>query len=621
MSQDKKPSRSLLTSCLVVTVVLHLAFVTYLFRHPLFFQPSFTAAWTKGMTTDMADVALSKKKKSLFLQQALSQIAIIAPRKKTTREEIAAPLDSEKRAMPHKNFSNCLVNYTLDPAMQLPVAINETFTSSVSINLPKEKGAIVTSPLSFQHPKLPEKLLSHSLTIDTSLLFIEKQDHAALAPVSAEEKRETPEAVGEPLKTSVADNVSYLVTGYDERQNSFFAEKMELEKLSKLSNLMTTNAACALLSNNPLIIQRALPSIESYLPDGPALAFSDWSDYFHLDYVFLPHEEKGEYRFALTLTPKDDLSTIQMKQNFYFLIDNSNSIEKHRFTGFKRAVLRALSVLGPDQTFNICIFDRKTSRLSKESLSPTRKNLQLAKQFLESRSSSDDLSANELYSTLPKLMPQNPASNEMHIALLISDGNSSLTTQKQKDALKKFLKNNQEKIALYAATCGRGNDLSGLKVLTTQAGGDLLFSPTHAAFARKLAKFVLELRSPLAKSVIASVSSSDRTIKTKLLTPSSHLPGLFNHTPFTLYGATSDPTTLTITLQGIHKDQPIVIQKEITFERPLAKSPQLEKAWLEQLAWNHWGKYIKSGKKEDLKRAKSCEEEAASVQLRRVSHI
>ena len=621
MAQEKNTSKSLLYSCLVVTVVLHLAFVTYLFRHPLFFQPSFATAWTRGMHHDQADVAYATKTKSLVLHEALSHIVLLSPQETQPSLRKDSPSDSTIDPKLQQEIASQLFESTLSEKAKKTVPIDNLFSSTATVSFPNIDESVLSSHSSFSNtfPSLPQAPLSSSVHFEPPTLHSEPflTDPSALISSAIKEARlETTTLL---YNERASDEIFYLPTGYEERSASIFSKKHDKDPREPL---IASGASIPLIQKNPLRTQGApdeiLASIESYLPEEPGLSFSDWSDYFHLDTVFLPHEENQEYRFALTLSPKDDLSSIRMKQNFYFLIDRSNSIEKHRFSGYKRAVMRALDMLTTQQTFNICIFDRKTEALAKTPLIANEKNIHEAKQYLESKEYSGAFSAGELYNTLTKLIPPHPTTTEMHIAILLSDGNSSLSNQKQKEALNHFLKKNHKQLSLYAATCGRGNDLTLLKVLTTQTGGEVLFSPTHAAFARKFARYVRTLRSPLAKEISTTLSTQDKQIKVKLLTPSNHLPSLYNHIPYTLYGAVSEPTTITIAIEGLHKQQPIVIQKEITFERPVNKSPQLEKEWLEQLALNQWGKYLKTGKKEDLKRAKSYQEEAATIQLRKV---
>ena len=86
---------------------------------------------------------------------------------------------------------------------------------------------------------------------------------------------------------------------------------------------------------------------------------AEWNDDFDTDVVFLPNPEGKGYIFSVSLTPNYDISSHSLKQNLYFVLDRSNSVEKHRFGVFKRAVLKALSSMQHGDTFNIFIIDKK----------------------------------------------------------------------------------------------------------------------------------------------------------------------------------------------------------------------------------------------------------------------
>ena len=591
----KNSSGSLLGLCLLITVGVHLALFTYAFRNPLFLQSSFSRVWIKGLESEDKDGLFSTQKKSLFLQEALNKIT---PLNQTETERLQDQLLPQEERVGPLSFSFETVPNTL--------STKDKFSSFFFPSFPNNDQRLLTSQPSVD---FPESL--HILPFLESWISVVPLDalKRASAPLTLRSYSTTPSLEKfEVSKRALDPAILSLNANKDDRLAALSLQKREAQEPSLDLSLLPLSSE-ALHSDNPLLAQSVfnnnISPVEFYLPDGPALFFSDWSDYFKLDVSLLLQNEKGGYPFVLTFTPKDDLSQIQMKQNFYFLIDRSNSIEKHRFTGYKRAVLRALSLLDSNQNFNICIFDRKTILLSKTNLPANKKNCQLAKEFLSSQESKSCCTAGELCASLSKLLPETPEDLQMHLAILISDGTTSLTTQKQKEALKNFLKKNNQKVALYAATCGRDNNLALLKALTHQAGGELLYSPTHAAFARKFAQFVRNLSSPLAKNLLASVHSSNLEQEVRLLLPSSHLSALFNNRPFSLFGTVSQPTSFTVVLQGIHKNEPIVIQKEVYFDHPQKKNPQLEKAWKEAQVWTQFSVYLHSKKKEELKKAQA----------------
>ncbi len=598
MNPEKSASKSLLTFCLVATTALHLCALTYLFRNPLFFH------------TPFSPFASHDARASLYLHEAFGSIIT------AEEEKSALVLHSNPAQAALQEEAFFAWSPHLKAAPYLPTdgrtPLNEPIFQEFLAKGPSDLISVGT-PLELQasmHWTLP-----HSEELEKALPAI-----PGVAKESSEDKRAPPPpSAQEPPKGSnapLSDAIAFLPTSYSEEADSLFAQKKGEEPLALP---LLQDKASPLDYTFKSFGKEGLLAAEFYLPEHPILSFSDWSDFFHLEALALPLEEAQECRFALTLTPKDDLSSIQMRQNFLFCIDASNSIEKHRLAGFKRAVLRALGELKGEHTFNIVVFDRKLYRLSKENLAPTRKNLLAAKQFLEAKEVGSECSATEIFAVLPKLLPQKVCEKEMHIAILLTDGTTSLPKDRQKKALLALIEKNRQQIALYPATCGRGNDLSSLKTLAYLNGGEVLYSPTHAAFGRKLAKCVKELSAPLAKSLFISITASDSSHDAQLITASPHLPSLYNHLPYTVYGLTpSAQDELTFVLQAIHKDQPIVIQKKLLLTKAYSKSPGLEKAWLENCAKSHFAEYIQHGSKEKLKEARLLEKEAASIPLRQV---
>jgi Ca-activated chloride channel family protein len=175
-----------------------------------------------------------------------------------------------------------------------------------------------------------------------------------------------------------------------------------------------------------------------------------------------------------------------MKQNYYFLIDRSNSIEKHRYQTFKRAVAKALTALHKDDTFNIIIFDSKITRLSEKPLAYTKKSIQLAEEFLEKQEHGSYFAATDIYSALSKIVPSDVPDDEANTAILITDGDSTMHPEKQRKLIQAWLEKNNNKVTLYTACVGEGNNKTLLDLLSSLSRGALLYSDTHTSFPRKL---------------------------------------------------------------------------------------------------------------------------------------
>ncbi len=333
----------------------------------------------------------------------------------------------------------------------------------------------------------------------------------------------------------------------------------------------------------------------------PTILLREWNEFFDVD-VKTYAKEQGGFLFSIHLIPKIDLSEHRLKQNFLFVIDRSGSKEKHRNQTAKRGIMRAISSLRPGDFFNIIYLDSTIAQFSDTPLPFTKANEQLAEQFLEKQSALSSRDGTDIYSALTKVLNPNIDSEEAVTAILISDGGSSSKGAVQRKKINQWLEANRDRITLYTATAGQGNNLSSLKMLSLASRGSLLYSDTHAAFPRKLAKLVMDLRYPIAKEMNASIIA-DKTARIELLPPSSRLPNLFCDHPYILVGSCEKLTDFTLVLEGKNKDQVFSIQKNIALSKGKQGSRLLVKQWQAEEAHTLFDQYLREGESTLLEQA------------------
>jgi hypothetical protein len=232
------------------------------------------------------------------------------------------------------------------------------------------------------------------------------------------------------------------------------------------------------------------------------------------------------------------------------------------------------------------------------------KNIQAAEEFLDKQEAGGLFSAGEIYQSLEKILPSIPENEEIHTAILLTDGKSSLSHQRKQNALKKWIEKNHGKLALYAAAVGRDNDLLSLDMLCSISGGKLLYSDTHASLPRKLAKLVLDLKDPIAKDLMVTAIPHNPHSRIEFYPASSHLPSLYSHQPFILVGQIDEPCAFDLVIQGRHLDEWIAIKKNISFVEGQKGNKALEMQWLAQHANVCYAKFLNEGKPNHLKDAK-----------------
>ena len=345
-------------------------------------------------------------------------------------------------------------------------------------------------------------------------------------------------------------------------------------------------------------------SLDHYALSDMATATTQWNDDFDVAITFLPSPEGKGYIFSLALTSNYDLSSHGLKQNLYFILDRSSSIQKHRFAVFKRGVLKALANMQRGDTFNIFVMDKKVVQFSSESTPVTQKNIQAAEAFLDKQEGGGLFTSSDIYSTLDHLLLSVPKNEEAHTAILLTDGKMQLNAKRQRTQLNNWIEKNNGQMALYACAVGSDNDLLTLDLLTQVSGGKLLYSDTHASFPRKLAKLILDLRDPVIKDVILTATPHNPSSHIEFYPAASHLSQLYGHQPYVIVGQIDDPCAFDLTLQGRHRDQWIAIKKNISFVDGHKGDHTLERKWSAEHANVCYSKFLQSGKDAYLKEAK-----------------
>ncbi len=349
---------------------------------------------------------------------------------------------------------------------------------------------------------------------------------------------------------------------------------------------------------------------ESKLPDMEYYGLSEiassilWEEEIHVDVSYISDPEEHKYIFSLTVNPDFDLETEPLQQNFYFIIDRSNSIKKARFDGFKRAVQRALSGLQEGDKFNIYILDKSISRLSEKNLFVSTKNIKLAEEFLEKENYKPFFSGNDLYDSLERLFSFTRNSEELHSAILISDGNTLLSSSKQKKAILDWSEKNQGNINLYTATSGQGNNLVLLDLLSYTTSGKFLYSDTNASFPRKLVKLVKDLHDPIVKEVTIDAVATDPGNHIHIYPSKTVLSPLYIKKPLVVVGTIDDLDDFTLYIQGKNRGRWLHIKKTISFQEAIKGGRSLEKLWAQAQANVCYEQFLKEGKTAHLKEAK-----------------
>ncbi len=593
---------SLLLKCLVASGALHAIAMTAFFSRPMHFNPGSFTTLGKTPPTTLENEDLVILKKDAAMEDAFGDFIVVSPQTPLPTNGIkqvaleSYPTLDEPLAMPSPPEQPLIL-----PDISVVAAMPELQVQPLELPDVGFALELKDSSLSLNHPAPSISPIRPDANPFESLVMQSFPEQQALASESildfeflpSQEKFNAvvpPAAPSTPSHSVIASDVSLL------------------SKQEALANPETPLAQAPIPASAPRLQQAppaayysALPSLSSYgIPEFKSV---EWNEAFDVDIKTLAREEGG-YLFSLTFVPKIDLTGHCLKQNYYFLIDRSSSIERHRYQSFKRAVTRAIASLREGDNFNVIIFDSKIARLSEKLVPFNRKNQRLAEEFLERQPHGHYGPPVDFYSCLGKIIPFQVDEEEAHTAILISDGESSLKQDKQRSLINAWLQANRGKVTLYTAAVGQDNNLSSLDLLGTVSRGSLLYSDTHTGFPRKLAKLVLTLRSPVAKEMSLNIVATDPAARVQLYPSSARLPYLFSDHPYVIYGTAEKLSDFTLVLEGKNKGQILSIKKEISFVKAKPGNRLLSKEWSTQQAHLFYEQYLQEGKPVFLEEAK-----------------
>ncbi len=338
------------------------------------------------------------------------------------------------------------------------------------------------------------------------------------------------------------------------------------------------------------------PSIPS-LPKIPSLSelqTGSYSDSFETELVFF-EKENGEYLFALTLIPREDLELTPLKQNYIFLLDRSNSIQKERLTASKNAVRKAIGELKEDDQFNVIAFDQKVDKLAPTMLPVSSATTAKAHDFLNKIELGSFFSQKNLYKPLFLTVPQSLNPDEIYTAILITDAENLSQKTMMQSLISEWTYMNHGKVALYTIGMNEDSHLDSLNMIASFNRGKSISSPTYRGLKRKLLKLMKTIHSPIAKNISCKAISRFEKDGIELFPKSTHTPHLFQGEPYTILGTTRSLHDFVLFVQGRLNGKWLHIKKHISFAEAKKGNPSLKSEWAQYKAFNLYEKYLEGG--------------------------
>ncbi|MCF7851800.1 MAG: VWA domain-containing protein [Simkaniaceae bacterium] len=314
---------------------------------------------------------------------------------------------------------------------------------------------------------------------------------------------------------------------------------------------------------------------KSTLPSLYELNTQILSTEFKTDVEVIAKPNKKGYFFSLKLSPFFPEELRRIRQNIFFVMDQCRSINKERFIAFKKAILRALPYLDPDDTFNVIAFDNHFEKLSGVNLFYSSDAHEKTKRFLENVSYGS-LASPQDYSKIISYLADtfNPDPQEVNVIVLLTDGAAYKTHHLQKDKVDHFTKVNQDRFSIYTISASQHNYLSALDLMSFLNRGSMLHSKSHAALPRQLALMIKKMRYPIATNLhLTLINSTSPNVK--FYPGSGHFENFYGHKPFVIYGEADSLCEFDVMIQGKAEDEWINITQSVNLQQALPGDREL----------------------------------------------
>lgn len=324
---------------------------------------------------------------------------------------------------------------------------------------------------------------------------------------------------------------------------------------------------------------------------------------FEIDLEYVEREDDQGYIFALTLIPKVERQFERINQNFYFLLDKSNSIQNTRYTSSRQALVSALNSLNKKDTFNICAFDSKMEMLYSKNKNPTHEYISTAKNFLLAKKIAPFFSSKSLALPFKEMLDNRLDKDEINNIVLISNG-EDFDKQKNFLLVNQWTELNKNQQSLYILALESDKNLPILEIFAKKNNGQLVIAHSEKSIRRNLVRLVKSLNYPVAKNILVSVYEKDEPDVT-FFSQKNKQTHLYYDQPYVLLGTTKSLDDFVIFIQGKNPDTYFNIKKKISFENAKRGEKSLLEKWAQYRANLCYEKYMKDG---DVKNLKLAEE-------------
>lgn len=262
-----------------------------------------------------------------------------------------------------------------------------------------------------------------------------------------------------------------------------------------------------------------------------------------------------------------------MNKDVVYVIDVSSSIGERWLKAVNAGVKAALDSLNQGDRFNIVLFSTKVMPFNPQGLvAPTDPNLKKAVQFLDGAESAGYTDVNK---ALAQLVRGDPGDDRVYQVIFISDGRPTSGSIGPRKIIDVFTRANDLVAGVYAVAVGDKVNLPLVGSLAYRNKG-YVERPENWA---KTTNVVRDLASRLEKPIVKDATINAAGVDTRRLYPKGPLD-IYQGDPLRVRGRfDDDDKAISVRIVGQNRDQRIVFEQRVAFDRAVEGGRAIADAW------------------------------------------
>jgi Ca-activated chloride channel homolog len=268
----------------------------------------------------------------------------------------------------------------------------------------------------------------------------------------------------------------------------------------------------------------------------------------------------------LTVTPGDDLSSINEGRDWVFVLDLSGSMQG-KYQSLVEGVRKGLANLSAKDRFKIVLFNNSASELTSGYILANAEN---AQRYIDKLENTNPSGSTNLYAGLEKGI-KGLDSDRSSAIILVTDGVANVGVT-EKRAFLKLLQ--QYDIRLFSFVMGNSANRPLLEGMTKVSNG---FS-INVSNSDDIVGQLMLATDKLTHEALHDIDVKIRGIKVKDLTP-ARIGSLYRGEQLTLFGHYWGDGTADVTINGKVSGQPTKYSSRFEFPSQSTLNPEIERLW------------------------------------------